>query len=127
MKFKIDNKRNFIISVKDCLNGLGFVMSNEDNFKREIILAILTLIASVILKVSRIEFIIIVIIIALVIVCEIINTAIEKVVDLYTKEYNETAKVAKDVSALAVFTMCFFAVIVGVIIFVPKIIELIGR
>lgn len=127
MKSIKNNKRNFITSVKDCFNGLGFVMSNEDNFKREIILAILTLIASAVLKVSRIEFIIIVLVIALVIVCEIFNTAIEKTVDLYTKEYNETAKIAKDVSASAVFTMCFFAVIVGVIIFVPKIIELIGR
>ena len=127
MKSKKNNKRNFITSVKDCLNGLGFVMSNEDNFKREIILAILTLIATAVLKVSRIEFIIVVLVIALVIVSEIINTAIEKTVDLYTKEYNEIAKIAKDVSALAVFTMSFFAVIVGVIIFVPKIIELIGR
>jgi len=127
MKSKNNIKRNFITSVKDCFNGLSFIMLNENNFKREIILAILTLIASAVLKVSRIEFIIIVLVIALVIVCEIFNTAIEKTVDLYTKEYNETAKIAKDVSASAVFTMCFFAVIVGVIIFVPKIIELIGR
>ena len=127
MKSKKNYKRNFITSVKDCLNGLGFVMSNEDNFKREIILAILTLIATAVLKVSRIEFIIVVLVIALVIVCEVFNTAIEKTVDLYTKEYNEIAKIAKDVSALAVFTMSFFAVIIGVIIFVPKIIELIGR
>ena len=127
MKSKNNIKRNFITSVKDCFNGLSFIMLNENNFKREIILAILTLIASAVLKVSRIEFIIIVLVIALVIVCEIFNTAIEKTVDLYTKEYNEIARIAKDVSALAVLTMCFFAVIVGVIIFVPKIIELIGR
>ena len=41
-------------------------------------------------------------------------------------EYNEIAKVAKDVSAFAVFTMCIFALVVGIIIFVPKIMTLIG-
>ena len=121
------NKRNFITSVKDCFNGLSFIMLSEHNFKREVILAIFTLIACYILKVSKIEFVIILLVIALVIVSEIFNTAIEKTVDLYTKEYNEIAKIAKDVSALAVLTMCFFALIIGIIIFVPKIIELIGR
>lgn len=119
-------KRTFITSVKDCINGLNFIMISEHNFKREIVLAILALIMSYILKISRIEFIIILIVIALVIVSEIFNTAIEKTVDLYTKEYNEIARIAKDVSAFAVLTMCIFSFIIGIIIFVPKIIILIG-
>ena len=126
MPYKNKKKRNFIDSVKDCLNGLSFIMISEHNFKREIFLAILALIASYVLKVNKVEFIIILIVISLVIVCEIFNTAIEKVVDLYTREYNEIAKVAKDVSAFAVFTMCIFALVVGIIIFVPKIMTLIG-
>ena len=127
MTSKKKNKRNFITSVRDCINGLSFIMLNEHNFKREIILAIFALILSYILKISKIEFIIIILAIALVLVSEIFNTAIEKTVDLYTKEYNEIARIAKDVSALAVLTMCFFSLIIGIIIFVPKIIELIGR
>lgn len=119
-------KRTFIDSVKDCLNGCTFVMLGEDNFKREIGLAILALILSYVLDISRIEFIIVIIVIALVIVCEIFNTAIEKTVDLCTREYNELAKIAKDVSAFAVLTMCTFALVVGIVIFVPKIIILIG-
>ena len=126
MPLKRKKHRGFINSVKDCINGLNFVVTNEDNFKREIILAILALLASYILKVSRIEFIIILLVISLVIVCEVFNTAIEKVVDLYTREYNEIARIAKDVSAFAVFTMCVFAFVIGIIIFVPKIIILIG-
>ena len=124
---KRNKKRTFIDSLKDCLNGLNFIMISEHNFKREIILGIIALIASYFLKISKIEFIIILLVIALVIVSEIFNTAIEKVVDLYTKEYNEIAKIAKDVSAFAVLTMCMFALITGIIIFVPKIIVLIGR
>lgn len=126
MSLKSKNKRSFIRSVKDCINGLSFLMISEHNFKREIILAMLALLASYILKVSRIEFIIVLLVISLVIVCEIFNTAIEKTVDLYTEEYNEIARIAKDVSAFAVFTMCIFAFIIGIIIFVPKIIVLLG-
>lgn len=119
-------KRTFIDSVKDCINGLSFIMISEHNFKREVILAIITLITSYILKVNTIEFIIILLGIALVIVSEIFNTAIEKTVDLCTKEYNEIARIAKDVSAFAVLTMCIFAFVIGIIIFVPKIIILTG-
>jgi diacylglycerol kinase len=127
MALKYRKKRTFIDSFKDCINGLSFIMISEHNFKREIILGIFALTASYFLKVSKIEFIIILIMIALVIVCEIFNTAIEKVVDLYTREYNEIARIAKDVSAFAVLTMCMFALVIGIIIFVPKIIVLIGR
>ena len=120
-------KRTFLDSLKDCLNGLSFIMISEHNFKREIILGIIALVMSYFLNVSKIEFIIILLVIALVIVSEIFNTAIEKVVDLYTKEYNEIARITKDVSAFAVLTMCMFSLAVGIIIFVPKIIALIRR
>ena len=124
---KSKGKRNFISSVRDCLNGFSYIISSEHNFKREIVLAILALILSVVLKVTKIEFVIVLLVIALVIVSEIFNTAIEKVVDLYTKDYNEIARIAKDVSALAVLTMCMFALVIGAVIFIPKIIEIIGR
>lgn len=126
MRSRSKDKRNFITSFKDCIHGLEFVIVNEDNFKREIILGIIALILSFILKVSIIEFIIILFVIALVLICEVINTSIEKTVDLCTKEYNETAKVAKDVSAFSVLLTCFFAVVIGIVIFVPKIINLLG-
>ena len=103
MPFKNKNKRGFITSVKNCLNGLTFV-----------------------LNVSKIEFIMVLLVISLVIMAEVFNTAIEKTVDLCTKEYNEIAKIAKDVSAFAVLTVCIFALIIGIIIFVPKIIIILG-
>ena len=59
-------KRTFSSSVKDCLNGFKFININEDNFKREIFLGIIALLLSYILKVSKIEFIIVIIMIALV-------------------------------------------------------------
>lgn len=124
---KPKGKRNFISSVKDCLNGFSYIVSSEHNFKKEIVLGIIALILSIVLKITRVEFAIILLVIALVIVSEVFNTAIEKIVDLYTKDYNEIARIAKDVSALAVLTMCIFALSIGGVIFIPKIIELIGR
>ncbi len=120
------NKRKFTSSVKDCLNGFKFININEDNFKREIVLAIITLIASYILKISKIEFIIVIIMIGLVITTEIINTSIERLVDLVSPEYNKLAGEVKDIIAFAVLFICIISLIVGIIIFVPKIITLIG-
>lgn len=126
MPLKSKDKHSFMGSVKNCLNGFSLTMQNEDNFRREIFLGILALLASFVLRLSTMEFIIVLIVIALVLTSEIINTAIEKTVDLCTMEYNEIAKAAKDIAAAGVLLMCFFAVIIGIIIFVPKIINMLG-
>ena len=55
---------------------------------------------------------------------ELFNTAIEAVVDLVTEEYHPLAKVAKDTSAAAVFIIAIVSIVVGIVIFVPKIIAL---
>ena len=126
MTLKSKDKRKFSGSIKNCLEGINFVITNESNFKKEIAIGIIALLLSYILKISRIEFIIILIMIALVLTSEIINTSIEKVVDLYTKDYNNLAKIAKDVSAGSVLVMSIFSLLVGAIIFLPKIISVLG-
>ena len=107
MTLKSKDKRKFSGSIKNCLEGINFVITNESNFKIEIVIGIIALLLSYILKISRIEFIIILIMIALVLTSEIINTSIEKVVDLYTKDYNNLAKIAKDVSAGSVLVILY--------------------
>lgn len=126
MSLKSKDKRTFKSSVKNCLDGISYVISSEKNFKRELILGIIALILSYILKIDKIEFIIILVMICLVLTTEIINTAIERAVDLVTKEYHELAKIAKDVSAGSVLVASIFALIMGIIIFMPKIINLLG-
>lgn len=126
MSLKSKDKRTFKGSVKNCLDGISYVTKNEKNFKREIALGIIALILSYILKIDKIEFIIILTMICLVLTTEIINTAIERAVDLVTKEYHELARIAKDVSAGSVLVTSTFALIIGIIIFIPKIITLLG-
>ena len=82
---------------------------------------VLVIIAGTLLKISKIEWIICVILFALVISAELINTAIETIVDMITMEKNEKAKIAKDVAAGAVLVLAIGSAIIGLVIFVPKI------
>ena len=58
-------------------------------------------------------------------VSEIINTSIERCVDLVTKDYHDLAKVSKDMAAGAVLVSSLFSIIVGLLIFLPKLIDII--
>lgn len=118
-------KRTFIDSVKNCLDGINYTITHENNFKREMTLGIIAVILSAVLKISILEWVIVLLLINFVLVCELINTALEKAVDLYTKEFNETAKIVKDVAGATVLVMCIFSAIIGAIIFIPKILVLI--
>lgn len=120
-------KRTFLYSVKNCLDGINYTLSHENNFKREMIIGIVVVIMSAILKISILEWVIVILLINFVLVCELINTALEKAVDLYTNEFNETAKIVKDVAGASVFVMSIFSAVIGFIIFLPKVIDFINN
>lgn len=122
MENKWKNK-NFKDSVKNAFNGIMYILKNERNFRIQIIAALLVIIASFVLRLELIEFAIIVLVIFLVWLLEFINSAIEIVIDMYTEEYNKKAKVAKDISAGAVTLTALMSVIIGIIIFLPKILK----
>ena len=123
---KKQGKSNFFESVGHAMDGIEYTVNHERNFKIEIIFAIVVTIASFLLKVSLIEWGILVLVIGIVLALEMINTAIERCVDLVTKDYKELAKYAKDVAAGSVFVMSIFSIIIGIIIFMPKIIKILG-
>ncbi len=112
--------KKFFHSFKYPVKGLRYAYRNEQNLVVDVGMAILVVIAGFIFKVSVTEWALLALTIGLVISCELINTAIEAVVDLVTEEYHPLAKVAKDTSAAAVFIFAIVAVIVGIIIFGPK-------
>ena len=123
MEFKKKN-RTWIDSVKDCLRGISYTFKTENNFKREILLGIIVIICGFFLKLSLIEWVIIILLINTVLVGELINTALERTVDLYTKEYNEIARAIKDAASGSVLVICTSSAIIGLLIFLPKIINL---
>ena len=106
--------------------GIDDVIEHEPNMKIHVVVAILVVIMAIILKVSIIEWIILVLLIGAVLAAETINTTIENLVDMYTKEYDEKAKIVKDTAAgtvlILAITSAIGAAVIGVIIFVPKII-----
>ena len=98
--------------------------NREQNLLIHIISTILVVIFGIIFKISIIEWVLVILMVSMVITTELINSAIESVVDLYTKEFKPLAMVAKDVAAAAVVTAAFCALSVGIYIFIPKIILL---
>ena len=123
-------KRKFSIkrvdkSFKYAFAGYVNAYNSEPNMKFHTIIGILVLIGGFILKISPIEWIFLVFTIGLVIGAELLNTAIEHLVDLATQEYKRKAMLAKDTAAAYVMILSLTAVVIGSIIFIPKIIELI--
>lgn len=95
---KSENKK-ILNSFKYAFCGIVTGIKKETNLKIHILIMVLVIIAGVILKISPLEWIICIILFGLVIFAELINTAIETVVDMITPYKNDKAKIAKDVAA----------------------------
>ena len=115
---------NFLQALKYALNGVKYVYGTQRNIIFQSIFAILAILCGLFFKITTIEWLTIILTIFFVVTAEFINTAIETTVDLCTEEKNEKAKNAKDVAAGAVLLTSINAVIIGLIIFMPYIIEI---
>ena len=111
-------------SFKYASDGLREAYKNEQTVWIYIPVALLVIAASIFFKLSIIEWAIVILILGIIYGLELINTAIECTVDLATKEYDPLAKRAKDTVSAAVLVFAITSVIVGLLIFVPKIIEM---
>lgn len=111
-------------SFKYAIEGIWTSFKTERNMKIHIFIMILVIIAGIILKINKSEWIICIILFAIVIGSELFNTSIEAIVDMVMPEKNEKAKIAKDVSAGAVLVVAIGAAIIGLVIFVPRILNI---
>jgi diacylglycerol kinase len=102
-------------------NGLKDCILHEKNFRIQYMIALLVAIAGIFFSISTAEWMIILICFAMVLSFEIINSAIEKLCDLVSPEFNLTIKKVKDMSASAVLLAAIISFIVGCIIFLPRI------
>lgn len=116
--------KRFIKSFKYCAEGMKYAFYHEQNIIVMFIVGILTLLLGIIFKLNKPERLAVLILIGLVMSLEMVNTAIEAVVDLVSPEKHPLAKVAKDCASGAVGIMSIFAAIIGLSIFIPKIIAL---
>ena len=116
--------KKLINSFKYAFCGIKTVLQKEQNMKIHFIMMIFVIIAGIIFKISKIEWIICIALIGTVLTAELFNTAIEIVVDMIMPNFDERAKNAKDISAGAVLMIAIASAIIGLIIFIPKIISL---
>jgi diacylglycerol kinase len=117
---------SFSESSKHALNGIWTVLKNERNFRIQLVIAVLVVIAGLILQISHRDWIAVSFLIALVLISESINSVIEALCDTISKEYRVNIKYAKDVSAGAVLVSAILSFILGLIIFIPYLIPVIN-
>ena len=111
--------RKYLRSFGYALEGV-ITASKEQNLKSHIISAIIVIMVGYWTGLSRMEWYIVLLLIALMFALEMINTAIERAVDLASPEVHPLAKQAKDIAAGAVLVFALFSAIIGLLIFLPK-------
>lgn len=112
------------ISLKNALTGIWTALNSQVNIRIHVVIGSLVLLASVYLKLSLDHILDLLLVIALVITTELVNTSIEATCDAVTLDHHPQIKIAKDVAAGAVLFVSVFAVLVGMIIFIPKLLTL---
>ncbi|MEO4052246.1 diacylglycerol kinase family protein [Solibacillus sp. CAU 1738] len=111
--------RKFFRSFNFAMQGI-FTAAKEQNFRFHFLSAVIVIIAGLLTGLTIMEWLILIIVISLVIGAEMMNTAIERVVDLASPEIHPLAKDAKDIAAGAVLVFAVSSVIIGLLIFIPK-------
>ena len=117
--FPSEKKKFSILSFKYALEGISAALKEEPNLKFHFLAGLMVIILSIFLRISKQDFIIILLLIGFVIAVELTNTAIEAVVDEFTDNLHPGAKMAKDISAGAVLISAVTAFIVGLWIILP--------
>lgn len=124
-ELKLDKKR-LTNSFKYAFEGILQAYVGEQNLKIHTVIAILVIIFGFILKISYTEWLVCLVLIGLVLMAEFFNTSIEYLVDLVSPEIHPLAKATKDTASAGVLMMAIISAIIGLIIFIPKLISFIG-
>lgn len=125
LKDKTEKNKHFITSLEFAIQGIKTVFQEERNMRAHVVFGLMAILIAFLLGVSVLEWLWIFLAVFLVWIVEIINTVFENVVDMVTDcHFHPIGKKIKDMAAGAVLVTSVFAIIVGVIIFLPKIIEL---
>lgn len=104
-------------------SGFKTALRKEPNFQIHVVIGTIALITGVLLGLDKMEWLILLFTISFVLILEFWNTAIEAIVDLVSPEVHPKAKIAKDVSAAAVLLGAFVSIVVGIVLFLPKILN----
>jgi diacylglycerol kinase len=115
----LNELRRFSRSVRFALQGIVYTVKTQRNMQIHAAATVIVLAASWWLQISRFEVLLILAAIALVWMMELVNTAIEAVVDLASPDWHEKAKAAKDASAAAALVAALLSVLIGIAVLGP--------
>lgn len=118
-----EKRRAFIGGFDHAWEGVVRAVRTQRNMRFHTLAAVAVLVASAVFRVSLGEFVVLLFAITLVLVCEMVNTAVEAVVDLASPDFHPLAKLAKDAAAGAVLIASIGAALVGILIFAGEIFE----
>lgn len=127
---KVEKERrsyNLLWSFNNALSGIIYAIRTERNMKIHVTASVVVLVLGLVLQVSKVEFLILCFAIGLVFVAELINTAVENIVDCFTPQYHQKAKVIKDMAAAGVFVAALFSLAAAYFIFYDKLTESLDR
>lgn len=111
-------------SFKFAFNGIWSLLKHEHNSRIHLLAAILAIIMGFVLKISLLEWSLMTVVIGIVFLAELLNTAIEALSDIFEPERDERIRKAKDYAAAAVLISAIISLMVGGLIFVPRILDL---
>ncbi|MCI9233045.1 MAG: diacylglycerol kinase family protein [Bacilli bacterium] len=123
-KKKTLGPKRLLHSFKYAIEGLLYAFKKEQNMIIHIFITMVVVVGGILLNISSMEWLVCFLFIGLVIGTELMNTSIEAVVDLACPEENPLAKIAKDTAAASVMVFALTSVVVGVMIFLPKLLDL---
>jgi undecaprenol kinase len=116
---------SFMAGLSHALDGVKEAFQSERSMRIQVVTAVLVIILGILLRLDAWEWIVCTVLIGLVISAELLNTAIEQAVDIFSSQIDTRIKRAKDIAAAAVLIVSLAAAVAGLIIFVPKIWHLI--
>lgn len=116
--------KRLVSAFKYAIEGIQYAAKVEKNFQIHLVSAVIVIILSFLLRLDKIEWIFMMISIFGVMALELVNSAMERAVDLATDKIQPLAKQAKDLAAAAVLIYTLMAVLIGILILGPKIIQL---
>ncbi|MGX7106957.1 diacylglycerol kinase [Hutsoniella sourekii] len=120
MDWFVKTYRDIQAAFSYAIEGIGTCIKGERNFRIELLVAVIVISMAYYFQVTQIEWLLLILSIGMVLAMELVNSAIEKTVDMYCNNIRHPlAKQAKDMAAAAVLVVSIAVAIVGVIIFVP--------
>ena len=115
------------VSIKNAINGLCHVLKSQQNARLHLIATIIVIVLGLWLRLSIANWVFLLLVIGMVWIAEFLNTALEVIVNLASPDQHPLAKVGKDVGAAAVLIAAVIAIIIGIIILGPLLLEKLWR